>query len=294
MTANLVSDRDRAVSVVGLAGPLTADRIRAHLLGREAYRHSRYAVVRSDDAVAVVRLALDDTEPLMSPVTDVELLAGPEETAWLVADAVDTGVPSQLAEAARAHAPWARCVVVHGRYGHVGFICDPWPLRIRVVDVVPPHPAKLADQAQRVLDTADDLPPITLELAAVDLQAEMAAHPRPSYLLPCRGGEVAAAGEVAYLDERPPRRAWTLIGCERSRQLHTWFYDDLPEAIDFCPRLRLSGDEPTLTKCCQLDGGVEREAGTPAVVVPWGASLAEVRAGLHQLVEASEPTWSPV
>lgn len=292
MTPNLVSDRDRAVSVVWLAGPLTADRLRAHLLGREAYRHSHYAVVRSDDAVAVARLTLRDREPLMSPVTAVELLAGPDDTAWVVADTVDTGVPSQLAAAARAHAPAARCVVVHGRYGHVGFICDPQPLRVRVVDVVPPHPAKLADQAQRVLDTADDLPPIALELAVVDLEAEIAAHPRPSYLLPCRGGNVIGAGEVAYLDERPPRRPWTLLGCERSRQLHTWFYGDLPEVVDFCPRLRVSGGEPTLAKCCQLDAGVEPEVGTRTVVVPWGASLAEVKAGLRQLVEVGEPTWS--
>lgn len=292
MTANLVPDRDRAVSVVHLSAPLTAARIRDHLLGREAYRHSRYAVVRSDAEVALVRLAARDTAPLMSPITGVELLAAPHETTWVTADEVDTGVPSQLAAAARAHAPEARCVVVRGRYGHVAFICDPDPLRVRVVDVVPPHPAKLADQAQRVVDVADDLPPIALELTPVDLQAEMAAHPRPSYLLPCRGGGVVGPAQIAYLDERPPRADWTLLGCRRSRELHTWFYGDLPEVIDFCPLVRRPVDDvATLAKCCQLDRGVERDGRT--VTVPWGATLAEVRAGLKRLVDVTEGAWSP-
>jgi hypothetical protein len=293
MSANLVSDRDRTVSVVRLEGPLTAATVRAHLLGREAYRRSRYAVVRAGETVAVARLALADTTPLMSPVTDVELLAALEETAWVVDDAVDTGVPGQLAAAARAHAPAARCVVVHGRYGHVGFICDPRPLRVRVVDVVPPRPAKLADQARRVLDVADDLPPVELELAAVDLEADIAAHPRPTYLLPCRGGGVAGAADAAYLDERPPRWPWTLLGCERSRELHAWFYGDVPETIDVCPLVRRPADDgaPTLRKCCQLEHGTVVDGLT--VTVPWGATLAEVRGGLEQLVTATERAWSP-
>ena len=53
-------------------------------------------------------------------------------------------------------------MVVEGRYGHVSFILDPEPLRVPVREVVPPEPAKLVDQAQRLLDVAEDLPPIEL------------------------------------------------------------------------------------------------------------------------------------
>ena len=82
---------------------------------------------------------------------------------------VDTGVPSQLARAARELAPGARCVVVQGRYRHVSFILDPAPVRVLVVEVVPPSPPKLLDQARRVLETAEELPPIELVAALVDL-----------------------------------------------------------------------------------------------------------------------------
>lgn len=315
MTANLVPGRDRAVSVVAMDGPLDARRLADHLLGREAYRRSRYAVASAGAEVAVAALTLADTEPLMSPIVDVELLAGPGETAWVEAPDVDPAVPTQLAEVARRRAPRARCVVVRGRYGHVSFVCDPQPLVVRVVDVVPPEPAKLVDQARRVLATAEDLPPIELAPDVIDLRADAAAHPRSRYLLPCRGGgELPGGAEVAYLDQRPARAEWTLLGCERSRELHRWFYGDLPEVIDFCPKVRRpvgsepaphgeapapgghgpapDGHGPTLMKCCRLEQGVEALAAT-SMVVPWGASLAEVRAALDHLVVATEPAWAP-
>ena len=83
-------------------------------------------------------------------------------TAVLTDPELDTSVPSQIAALAALKAPEARCVVVTGRYGHVSFILDPSPLRIRVLDVVPPEPAKLVDQVRRVLEVAGDLPPIEL------------------------------------------------------------------------------------------------------------------------------------
>lgn len=304
MTVNLVPGRDRAVSVVAMAGPLDARHLADHLLGREAYRRSRYAVAWAGDDVAVARLTLADTAPLMAPITGVELLAAPGETAWLDAPEVDPAVPSQMAAVARERAPRARCVVVRGRYAHVSFILEPEPLSVRVVDVVPPEPAKLVDQARRVLADAEDLPPIELTPDLIDLRADAADHPRASYLLPCRGGGGLPEGaEIDYLDQRPARREWTLLGCERSRELHRWFYGDLPEVIDFCPRVRRSaahgpagtldgGAGPTLMKCCQLEHGVEAEAAT-TMVVPWGASLAEVRAALDQLVAVMEPAWAP-
>jgi len=116
-------------------------------------------------------------------------------------------------------------------------------------------------------------------------------------------GRIAAVGlnlagpegaEVRYLDERPPRQAWTLVGCARSREIHRAFYGDEPPTVDMCPRelaRALGPAGPTLTKCCLLEEEIEREGDT--VVVPWGSSLAQVRAGLGQLCSIAEPTWAP-
>jgi hypothetical protein len=88
---------------------------------------------------------------------------------------------------------------------------------------------------------------------------------------------------VHFLDERPPRADWTLVGCERSLQIHEHHYGDRPPSTDICPQRRTGSREtPTLLKCCLLERGVERNG--QVVTVPWGATLEEVEEGLRELV----------
>jgi len=294
---NLVPDQYREVSVATVDFPLVSERLRAHFMGREVYRRTRFVVVRHGAATAVVAVTKASEDRLMAVVTGVEILAPAASCQFLTLPEVDTGVPSALAGAARRFAAGARCVVVQGRYEHINFIVDPSPLRIRVTEVVPPQPAKLWDQARRVLDLAEDLPPIELVADVVSLDDLMGRLPASKpLLLPCRGSGVASSGtaarDISFLDERPPRQDWTLIGCARSRALHQWFYGDVPETVELCPRLRpRPPGEATLTKCCLLENHNERDG--DCVVVPWGASLALVRQGLAALAETRSPAWSP-
>ena len=214
----------REVSVARVDFPLTADNLTEHFLGRECYRRTRYVVVRNGADTALVGV-----EP-RRPGAAV-LAAPPPSRCWrfparpvdVRRPDIDTGVPSQLAKVAVEH-PGARAVVVEGRYSHVSFLLDPDPLRVRVREVVPPHPAKLLDQAQRVLDVADDLPPIVLEPELIELDSLLGDAPRRAAAVP-RGGHSSSDGrETHYLDERPPDQDWALLGCARSRQIHQWFY----------------------------------------------------------------------
>jgi hypothetical protein len=291
--ANLMPSRYREVAVTSVDLPLDPERLRERFLGREAYRRTRYLVVRGRDGVALLEVAKASEEPLFSPITDVEVLAGPEESTWLTGPEVDVGVPAQLCRAALAAAPDTRCVIVKGRYEHVSFILDPEPIRLRVVEVAPPQPPKLLDQARRVLEAAEDLPPVRLEPEIVDIVALARQRPSRRYLYPCRGSGAAPQGaDVFYLDERPPRRDWVLVGCERSREIHRHLYGDDPPYLEMCPReLVTPGDGPVLTKCCRLEQGIERDG--LVVRVPWGATLAEVRAGIETVVAAVGPTWAP-
>ncbi|MGH9279218.1 MAG: DUF7714 family protein [Acidimicrobiales bacterium] len=291
---NLVPGQYRSVSVATVDGPLTPPALTAHFRGREVYRHTRFVVVRDRaGSVALVRVERAPGDGLFAPVTDVDVLALPHETAYVVDAETDTGVPSALAAAARASAPDARCVVVEGRYAHVSFIVEPDPVRIRVADVVPPRPAKLVDQAARVLAVAEDLPPIELAPEVVDLVDLARRRPSPHYLLPCRGSGFHADGAAtSFLDERPGRQDWTLIGCARSRAIHQWFYGDLPDVVDACPLSLLpAGDGPLLTKCCLLERANRVEGST--VTVPWGASLALVKEALVVLSSVADPAWAP-
>lgn len=277
---NLIPDRERTVSVEDVDVALTREALTTLLTGRDAYRRTRYVVARRNEDVAVLEVRKRSETALFSEIVDVRMVAGPRDCTVVSDHDVDVSVPSQMIEAA-SRVPHARCVVVAGRYGYVSFVRDPRPAVIRVVDATPPEPPKLVDQARRVLAIADDLPPVTLDVALIDLREHAARTTTQSVLFPCRAsGLMLDDKRCAYLDQRPPRADWQLVGCLRSREIHRWIYGDEPTTIDTCPRHHLGEPtgRPTLTRCCLLEQGIERVDG--AVVVPWGASLGEVRDGL--------------
>ena len=253
---NLVPAQYREVSVTEVPVPLEEGELRRYLAGRPVYRRTRYVIARNGSASMVAEVGKESEQPLFSPVTSVTVLARPDETALVDAPDIDTAVPTQLARAAAEHAPGARCVVVRGLYGHVSFILDPAPVRVRVLEVVPPWPPKLVDQLRRVLDVAEDLPPVELVPVLVDLRDLAARRPAARYLFPCRAGQGAQEqAEVSYLDEIPPREPWTLVGCARSRAIHDWFYGGEVPQVDMCPRNLAGKDDaggPLLTKCLSL------------------------------------------
>ncbi|MBW0117864.1 hypothetical protein I4J48_21750 [Pseudonocardia sp. KRD-169] len=298
---NVVPGRYRGVSVAALPPDvgLDAASLRAYFVGRDAYRRTRFVVARSAAGLAVLHVEKvpnppDDPDgPLFAPIVGTTLLAGPDECAWVHDPEVDTAIPSALAAAA-ATVPGARAVVVQGRYEHVNFILDARPLRIVVREVVPPEPAKLFDQAQRLLAITEDLPPIELVSELTDLGALAAEHPAQHYLLPCRGsGSDVEGAQVSYLDEHPPQADWTLLGCTRSQQIHEWFYGTEVPVVDFCPK-RAPGPRPPvlLTKCCMQEE--HTDSGPGWATVPWGSSLEHVREALRTLAAQQEPVWAPV
>jgi hypothetical protein len=286
---NLTPDRYREVSVTVVDFPLTDDAVRRYLLGREVYRRTRFVVLRSGSDTAVVAVTKRDESALFAPVVEVTVLTLASETTWIEAPAVDTSVPSQLAEVTRQFARPARCAVVAGKHGHVSFLLDPDPTRVRVVDVAPPYPAKLVDQAQSVLDVADDLPPVELVADVIDIADLATTRPWTRYLLPCRGSGVVLGTDTAYLDERPAEADWVLVGCARSREIHRWFYGRDAPFVEMCPRRLVEAvSAPTLTKCCLLEDEAFERTGH-CTVVPWGASLTLVKAALTDLVSMQEP-----
>lgn len=279
---NLTPDRYRNVAIAQVDFPITPDALERFLVGREVYRRTSYVVVISGDEIALTQVDKASEEPLFSPVTRVRMLAGPSETALVKDPEVDTGVPSQLAAVARREAPDKRCVVVAGAYEHVSFIVAPKPREVVVRDVVPPHPAKLLHQAQRIVDISEHLPPVRLIADVEDLDTLI--DDDGPYLLPCAGAATDSGRDnISYLDQRPPKRNWTLIGCARSQQIHIWFYGEPAPIRDFCPRRRpVPEGAVVLAKCCMLESGIE--VGDSVVYVPWGSTLEDVREGLEAAV----------
>jgi hypothetical protein len=290
---NVVPGAYRGVAVTSFDGELDEGSLARHFVGREAYRRTRFIVVRNGDETAIVAVQKESEEPLFSPIMALQLLVGPAECAYIEDPEVDTAVPTALASAALSQVPGKRGVVVQGRFAHVSFIIDPVPLRVTVREVAPPYPPKLLDQARRVLGLAETLPPIELVPDVVEFDQLAQLSTATNYLLPCRGGGVSIEGAtVRYLDERPAREAWLLLGCERSEQIHESFYGERAPQVDICPRKRPGGGGATLAKCCLLETHNEVDADR-TVVVPWGASLALIADALATLAREWEPTWAP-
>jgi hypothetical protein len=287
---NVVPGRYRGVAVSRADVPLDVASLRSFFVGRPAYFKTRFLVVHNAGGTAVAAVTKPDGDALFAPITSLRLLAGPADTAYVHAPDVDTAVPSELARVARTQAPAQYAVVVHGLYEHVNFILGAEPLRVTVREVVPPRPAKLLDQASRVLRVREDLPPIELVPELLDL-AELASRTEADgFLLPCRGsGFTAGDRPVYYLDEHPERRAWLLLGCTRSQQIHRAFYGEPAPSVSICPAERADDDRPVLSKCCLQDTEIVTRKGT--VSVPWGSSLEQVSQALDRLVE--ESTWQP-
>lgn len=274
--------------------------LRTYFLSHEVYRRTEFVIAQSHGGIALVRVTTTTDEPLFCPVLDIAVLATPDETILINRPDVDTGVPAQMAAVAQAEGQGFRCVVVRGRYEHVNFILDAQPRNVHVLDVAPPWPAKLVDQVERILDTAEDSAPIVVIPQVVDLEDLAKSVPAEHYLLPCRGGGIDIPGaESSFLDEVPPEADWVLIGCARSRAIHDHFYPDRAKTVqqvDICPRklakrMPIPEGHARLTKCCLLEEHVEVDDTT--VVVPWGASLQQVADGLGRAAELADGSSVP-
>jgi hypothetical protein len=287
----------RGLSVQDVDVPLSDESaILDYLVGRDSYRRTEWLLLRNGDEHALVEIRKESYEPLMSPIIEARVLAGPDRTVWIDEPRTDVGNATAMAAAAALFGRTdADAIAVKGRYEHINVIWRPTPVRIVVTEVVPPEPAKLLEMARQAVAFDDELPPIELVLDAVDIRVIAADNPAPQYLLPCRGSGVDLPAPVEFLDTRPAENAdWLLIGCERSMQFHRNFYGTDPQQVDLCPHRRSAQiDEGTLvlTKCCLLERGVEQHGNE--AVVPWGSTLDEVRLALRLLTKLGPVAEAP-
>jgi hypothetical protein len=275
----------RCVSFQPYDGEMNAAVIERYLLDREVYRRTDIVILhnsRQEYAVAAVQRAGSDT--LFTAVEKVELLALPDDCVFLTDPDTDPANRSALAKLAiKHHVSVDQTAIVIGAFDHVNIIHHPNPFVLRVIEVIPPEPPKLYHMVEQVLSYAD-LPPILLELEAIDLRDLAGTVTPEAYLVPCRsGGLTDLSAPVYFLDERPvERKNWTLLGCERSLQFHRHYYGDEPSRVEMCPRRLLKPNEKsTILKCCLLEYDIEQQGNV--MTVPWGTDLGMIENALRQL-----------
>jgi hypothetical protein len=275
----------RCVSFQPYDGKMDAAVIERYLLEREVYRRTDIVILHNsfqEYAVAAVQRASSDN--LFTTVEKVELLALPNDCVFLTDTNTDPANRSALAKlAVKHHVSIDQTAIVVGAFDHVNIIHRPNPLVLRVIEVIPPEPPKLYHMVEQVLSYAD-LPPILLELEAIDLRDLANTVTPDAYLVPCRsGGLTDLSAPVYFLDERPQQRQnWTLLGCERSLQFHRHYYGDEPPRVEMCPRQLLKPNEQaTILKCCLLEYDFEQQGNV--MIVPWGTDLNMIENALRQL-----------
>ena len=110
-----LSVRDRAA--------LDAASMSSYLDGREVYRRTDCLVLRGrrGGEAALVAVRKPSLEPLFSPVVEAQVLAGPDETAWVTWPETDVGNATALAAAAEPGRPGQRGHrTVRARQLHLG------------------------------------------------------------------------------------------------------------------------------------------------------------------------------
>lgn len=290
---NLVPSPYRLVSVQPYSGDMSDAAISAHLIGREAYRRTRYIILEQAERCVVATIERAASQPLFSPIVAATVLAPVAQCRLCTDPEVDTSRASSLAFKARELGVGAsETLIVRGRDGHVNFIHHPAPQRVEVIDIVPPFPSKLAWLSDQVVAYAD-LPAIELAHESIDLEHVAAGLPaRRASLIPCRSSTLDLRRPTYFLDERPARRDWTLVGCKRSREIHRYVYGDLPPCIETCPRELVSASEHAqLIKCCMLEDRIEIDGNR--AIVPWGTDRAHIEEALRALGAPASPSATP-
>ncbi len=261
--------------------------MRAFLQSKQIWFETDFVVFRRGEACAVARVEKTSPHDFFCDVISVDIVSLPDTTRWVEDPSIDTGNACSLAQkAVQLGIGPSDTLVVSGLYEHVCFIHRPDPAIIDLFDVSPPEPPRLLDLARRVL--AYERFPATILRPHVQPILDLVRDVRDRPLLfPCGISQLKRMIDAFYLDERPERRDWVLVGCERSRYIHRHLYGEDCPSVELCPR-RLFDTRGALSlmRCCLVEKTVELSG--RIACVPWGAELPLVNEALAALVKKAE------
>ena len=283
-------DHCKEVSVRRVDFDLTPDNLEAYFEGKKAYIRTKFFVVNNGNQWAVVRVGKEAVNGVLQPVTDVEIVAMPEETSFVDDPSLDVLSASRMGRLRELEG--SRCIVVRGTSEHMSFFVDQPAFELTVVDVVPPSPTKLTRLVGDALDSHLQDAFVKYRVVERDIGSLLAPSEGNPVLFPCRASGMTHPGMLGFLDETPELtpeqvRSASLIGCSLSARIFKAVYGEEPRLINMCPVDLLSGMEisgKVLTKCCKVKEGYELRG--DVAVVPWGARVSDVAAALDALISA--------
>ena len=162
--------KDVSMRDVGI--PLDEDSIASLMEDWTAYVRTDDLILRNGDGYAALHLEKEPGTGLFRKVTGYEILSLPDETVYVEAPDMDVLNVPALAELQARHP--GKAVVVRGMFSHINYIKDMEPLRLMVVDNVPPSPAKLGVLVERALASGFVDLPVVPEVRIIDMADKVA------------------------------------------------------------------------------------------------------------------------
>ncbi len=283
--STMLPDHCKDVSIREVDFSLTEENIAKHIVDKKAYTRTDHMVLRHGDRSAVIRVTKAPGKELFRPIIEHEILSMPEDTVYVEDESIDILNPAAMVALASEHP--GKTVVVQGIFNHVSFVeAGMRPLRLRVLDTVPPYPSKMSVLVERAIASGYVDLPILQENEDIDLNDHEPEVTTPSVMFPCKASGLHSERKVYFLDETPKMEEdVTLIGCDLSQRIFRSVYRRDVDLINVCPWDLIPDDDvPTIVKCCKIKNG-HRIDGTVAVV-PWGATIPEVAEAIVALFES--------
>ncbi len=260
---------------------LTAERIGAEMSDWIAYVRTDHIVLRNGDEFAVVRFFKGEGKGLFRPVVDFEIVSLPGDTVYHEDPDLDIINVPRLAEIQTMYP--GKTVVVKGVFSHVNVVHGITPLRLRVIDNVPPAPSKLGALVRMALSSGYVEKPIVPEFVDIDMADRISEVRTEAVMFPCEVSHLTADMPVYFLDKTPKlEHDVTLVGCHLSKRIYDEYYGGEVPFLNVCPADYMEDDGvPTITKCCKVKNGHTLDGCHAAV--PWGATVPEVVEAINDL-----------
>ena len=263
--------------------PLTRESIASLLEGWKSYVRTDALILKSGDDYAVVEFDKKSGDGLFRDLEHYTIASLPEDTVFVEDPQMDVLNLPAMAVLQSQHP--GKAVVVRGMFSHISYVKDLEPLRLTVVDNVPPEPAKLGVLVRMALASGFVDLPIIVEERIIDMAAKVPEVKTPAVMFPCRVSNLSADIPYYFLDDAPEvQEEVTLIGCNLSKRIYRELYHrDVPH-INVCPADNVVEGEKTIVKCCKVKQGHEKDG--DVVRVPWGATVPEVVGAINDLFSA--------
>jgi len=269
------------VSVREVDVELTEENIDILMKDWMAYKRAEFIVLKNGDDHATLHIEKESGTGLFSKVKGYEILSLPEETDYVEDPSIDVLNMPILASIQVAHP--GKAVVIRGMFSHVVFIKDIVPLRLRVIDNIPPSPSKLGVLVDKALGTDLIDLPVIVEKEDIDMAKMEPMVRTEAVMFPCKVSGLSSERPYYFLDEAPRlEHDVTLIGCHLSQRIFTSLYGQDVPFINVCPADFTDGKGKCIVKCCKVKEGHVIEG--DVVKVPWGATIPEVIDAINSLL----------